>query len=121
MLSTGFHCGTGLFGIRGLSVVACRFVGMKQQPPPDADPGTLPGGSGGAALGVKPAAAAGAMRVAPPDATEPSAWAGLLRSVADVAGEPTWRCGEDDLVDQLRQYEAVRARLDAHRLALVRE
>ena len=38
-----------------------------------------------------------------------------------VAGEPTWRHGEDDLVGRLREYEAVRARLDAHRLALVRE
>jgi len=50
-----------------------------------------------------------------------SAWGLLLRDVEAVAGEPTWRHGEDDLVDRLREYEAVRARLDAHRLALVRE
>src|SRR4051794_37192590 len=50
-----------------------------------------------------------------------SAWAGLLRAVDAAVVEPTWRHGEDDLVDRLRVYEAVRARLDAHRLALVRE
>ncbi|HKG52322.1 MAG TPA: DUF222 domain-containing protein, partial [Actinomycetales bacterium] len=50
-----------------------------------------------------------------------SAWAGLLRAVDAAVLEPTWRHGENDLIERLREYESVRARLDAHRLALVRE
>ncbi|HKG51198.1 MAG TPA: hypothetical protein VKB14_12225, partial [Actinomycetales bacterium] len=84
---------------------------MEQQPPPDAGSGTVPDAVPGSALGT------GIGSV--PDGD--SAWGLLLRCVEAVAGEPTWRHGEDDLVDRLREYEGVRARLDAHRLALVRE
>src|SRR5215213_6108372 len=69
----------------------------------------------GTALGAFPDAGIGSV----PD--EGSAWGLLLRDVKAVSVEPTWRHSEDDLVDRLREYEAVRARLDAHRLALVRE
>ena len=79
---------------------------MKQQPPSD-DGSRDAGPVGGAVPGT--------------DCEGGSAWALLLRGVEAVAGEPTWRHGEDDLVGWLREYEAVRARLDAHRLGLVRE
>src|SRR4051812_11024289 len=92
---------------------------MKQQPPSQGglgDAGSVPGGAvPGGASGAGP----GADPV--PACEGGSAWDGLLRSVRAVAGEPTWRHGEDDLVERLRAYEGLRARLDAHRLALVRE
>ncbi|HKG50317.1 MAG TPA: DUF222 domain-containing protein, partial [Actinomycetales bacterium] len=100
---------------------------MKQQTPSDAGLGTVPD----AGLGTVPDAGPGAVAEAVPgDAPGAgigpvpdggSAWGLLLRDVKAVSGEPTWRHSEDDLVDRLREYEAVRARLDAHRLALVRE
>src|SRR3954469_10795835 len=122
---------------------------MKQQPPwkdglGDAGPvsgGAAPRSTRGAAsgaafgvaasfpaLGVQPGPPSGARSGGAAPVAEPgvaaeggSAWAVLLRGVEALAGEETWRHGEDDLVQQLREYEAVRARLDAHRLALVRE
>src|SRR5215213_6265662 len=129
----------------GLSVVACRFHGMKQRPPSDAGSGTAPnavpvGASVATHRPVRVAVPGAAMPdatlpdAALPDATLPdatlpdaalpddgSAWGLLLRDVEAVSGESTWRHSEDDLVERLREYESVRARLDAHRLALVRE
>src|SRR5215213_5134567 len=134
----------------GLSVVACRFHGMKQRPPSDAGSGTAPnavpvGASVTTHRPVRDAVPGAAMPdaaipdaalpdaalpdaalpdAALPDAAVPddgSAWGLLLRDVEAVSGESTWRHSEDDLVERLREYEAVRARLDAHRLALVRE
>ncbi|HKG52216.1 MAG TPA: DUF222 domain-containing protein, partial [Actinomycetales bacterium] len=86
---------------------------------PDAGMGSVCHGGPGAVADAVPGAALGAGIASVPD--DGSAWGLLLRDVEAVAGEPTWRHGEDDLVDRLREYEAVRARLDAHRLALVRD
>src|SRR5215218_8719792 len=143
----------------GLSVVACRFHGMKQRSPSDAGSGTAPDAvpvgtfvathppvrdaAPSAAIPdaampdpAMPSAAMpddaipdGAMpnaampNAAMPDAAMPGAevkpaaesdvavpddgspWAGLLRAVDAAVLEPTWRHGEDDLVDRLREYE----------------
>jgi len=86
-------------------------AGVGISPAPDRGSGTVPDPVPGAALGA-------AIGSVPGDG---SAWGLLLRDVEAVSGEPTWRHGEDDLVDRLREFESVRARLDAHRLALVRE
>src|SRR3954453_21896830 len=104
------------------SVVA-TFPALGVQPGPPS--GTSSGAQPGAHSGVHPG---GAQPGGHPRGAEPgvageggSAWGVLLRTVEALAGEATWRHGEDDLVQRLREYEAVRARLDAHRLALVRE
>ena len=104
------NCGSGTapdavpgaaLGVAGVGIGAAQHCGS----------GTVPDAVSGAALG----AAIGSV----PD--DGSGWGLLLRAVDAVAGEPTWRHSEDDLADRLREYEAVRARLDAHRLALIRE
>ena len=99
---------------------------MDQHTLPDAGPdaaATVP--AAGAVPGaVVPGAVVpgAAFTAAPATAAEGvSAWAGLRCAVQAVAGEPAWRLGAEELVERLRDYEAVRARLDAHRLGLVRE
>src|SRR4051812_11692935 len=90
--------------------------------------GVQPGAPSGASSAAQPGAHPGGAEPGAPRGAEPgiageggSAWGLLLRGVDAVAGEETWRHGEEDLVQGLREYEAVRARLDAHRLALVPE
>lgn len=46
---------------------------------------------------------------------------GLGAAVDALAGAAWWRLGEDDLVTSVRQVEVAQRRLDAARLALVRE
>src|SRR4051794_6579335 len=104
---------------------------MNQRRPPDSGSGAVADAVPGAGLGVRPDARIGSAPGEVPGAAfgagipsvpdDGSAWGLLLRGVEAVAGEETWRHGEDDLVQRLRDFEAVRARLDAHRLALVRE
>ena len=97
-------------------------------PAPGAVPGAVVPGAAVSGVVVPGAAVPGvvvpgaAFTAAPATAAEGvSAWAGLRCAVQAVAGEPAWRLGEEELVERLRDYEAVRARLDAHRLGLVRE
>src|SRR5690349_11971910 len=73
---------------------------MDHQPSPDAGP----------AADVAPAASP----VSP-------AWSAFLGGVDGVLCEGLWQLSDDAVADRLRDFEVVRARLDAHRLALLRE
>src|SRR5215217_5569805 len=82
---------------------------MEQHSPPDA-------GSGTVAQAVLGAAGADAATADPM-----GAWAGLGAAASAVADAPLWRCSDEQLVDLLRAQVGDLARIDAARLALVRE
>src|SRR5215218_8170964 len=109
---------------------------MEQQSPPDAGSGAVPDALPGAALGMKPAGigsvpdrGAGTVPGVVPGAAIPdaatsdpmAAWAALGAAARAVAGAPLWRCSDEQLVDLLRAQVGHLARIDAARLALVRE
>ena len=50
-----------------------------------------------------------------------AAWAALSAAARAVADAPLWRCSDEQLVDLLRAQVGAVARIDAARLALVRE
>src|SRR5215218_5811271 len=50
-----------------------------------------------------------------------AAWAALGAAARAVADAPLWRCSDEQLVDLLRTQVGHLARIDAARLALVRE
>src|SRR3954471_6838209 len=78
---------------------------MKQRPPCDASSGTVPESV--------PADAGSADPVA--------AWAGLGAAARAVADAPLWRCSDEQLVALLRAQVGHLPRIDAARLALIRE
>src|SRR5215212_11433998 len=82
---------------------------MQQQSPPYAGLGAVAKAVPGAALAE--AATADPM----------GAWAGLGAAASAVADAPLWRCSDEQLVDLLRAQVGDLARIDAARLALVRE
>src|SRR5215212_4840076 len=82
---------------------------MQQQSPPYA-------GLGAVAKAVPGAALAEAATADPI-----GAWAALSAAASAVAGASLWRCSDDQLVDLLRVQVGDLARIDAARLALVRE
>jgi hypothetical protein len=49
------------------------------------------------------------------------AWAVLTAVAVVLAEAPVWRLGDETLVERVRELEGVRARLEAHRLTLLRE
>src|SRR5215217_9038963 len=82
---------------------------MEQHSPPDAGLGAVAKAVPGAAV---------------PDAatSDPvAAWAALSAAARAVASAPLWRCSDEQLVDLLRAQVGDLARIDAARLALVRE
>src|SRR5215217_1532502 len=82
---------------------------MEQHSPPDA-------GLGAVAKAVPGAALAEAATADPI-----GAWAALSAAASAVADAPLWRCSDEQLVDLLRAQVGDLARIDAARLALVRE
>src|SRR4051794_13907050 len=106
---------------------------MKQQPPSDAGFGDAGPGSGGAVPGAQagdaPGAAFGlaALPSAPAEdvAVEPgdpvAAWAALGAAARAVATAPLWRLSDDQVAGLLRDQVADAARIEAARLALIRE
>src|SRR3954466_8590551 len=106
---------------------------MKQQPPSEGGCGAPGPVSGGAVPGAQAADAAGAAfgLAAPPSApaeevaVEPgdpvAAWAALGAVARAVATAPLWRLSEEQVAGLLRDQVADVARIEAARLALVRE
>src|SRR4051794_31974951 len=106
---------------------------MKQQPPSDAGFGDAGPGSGGAVPGAQAADAPGAafglaaLPSAPAEevAVEPGdpvgAWAALGAAARAVATAPLWRLSDDQVAGLLRDQVADAARIEAARLALIRE
>jgi hypothetical protein len=48
-------------------------------------------------------------------------WPALTTLAAALPKAPVWRLGDEDLVERVRAFEAVRAQLEAHRLTVIRE
>jgi len=102
-------------------------------PPVGADDGLdLPPPASGAACAPKAVPDAGRVPItadgpspagpvvsAPDD--EAAVWPALTSLATALSGASVWRLADEDLVARVRDFEGVRARLEAHRLCLLRE
>ena len=83
--------------------------------------GDAPAAGAAPADGPVPAADPAACLVRPAAEEAEEAWPVLSAAARALAGAPVWRLADEDLVDRVREFEVVRARLEAHRLTVLRE
>ncbi|HKG51110.1 MAG TPA: hypothetical protein VKB14_11775, partial [Actinomycetales bacterium] len=99
---------------------------MKKQRPSGAGSGAVPAHASGAATSgmavPRSTAVPDAADVLDAATADPmGAWAALSATARAVADAPLWRCSDEHLVDLLRTLVGDLARIDAARLALIRE